>query len=115
MHTTLDGILTDAQAQVRAQTGGVIPGLFAAGEVVGGIFGFDRLGGAGITNCLVRDASPAKGLLNVKAALKCRHGPHGALSKGLGGEPLMRQRIGPSVSAGRRRPSSPAEGQCFAL
>ncbi|WP_410106766.1 FAD-binding protein, partial [Sutterella wadsworthensis] len=37
----------------RAQTGGVIPGLFAAGEVVGGIFGFDRLGGAGITNCLV--------------------------------------------------------------
>ncbi len=53
MHTTLDGILTDAQAQVRAQTGGVIPGLFAAGEVVGGIFGFDRLGGAGITNCLV--------------------------------------------------------------
>ena len=53
VHTTLDGILTDAQAQVRAQTGGVIPGLFAAGEVVGGIFGFDRLGGAGITNCLV--------------------------------------------------------------
>ena len=68
VHTTLDGILTDAQAQVRAQTGGVIPGLFAAGEVVGGIFGFDRLGGAGITNCLVM------GRIAGQRAVECQSG-----------------------------------------
>ena len=30
-----------------------MPGLFVAGEVSGGIFGTDRLGGASMTNCLV--------------------------------------------------------------
>ena len=64
----VDEILTDAQAQVRAQTGGVIPGLFAAGEVVGGIFGFDRLGGAGITNCLVM------GRIAGQRAVECQSG-----------------------------------------
>ena len=30
-----------------------VPGLYAAGEVVGGIWGRERLGGAQLTNCLV--------------------------------------------------------------
>lgn len=53
VHTTLDGIRTDDKARALTQSGNPMPGLFAAGEVVGGIFGKDRLGGAGMTNCLV--------------------------------------------------------------
>lgn len=53
VHTTLDGIRTDADGRVLRPNGSVIPGLFAAGETVGGVFGKDRLGGAGLTNCIV--------------------------------------------------------------
>lgn len=53
VHTTLDGIRTDDRGRVLRADGSVIPGLYAAGEVVGGVFGRDRLGGAALTNCLV--------------------------------------------------------------
>lgn len=53
VHTTLDGIRTDDRARVAGASGEALPGLFAAGEVAGGVFGTDRLGGAGMANCLV--------------------------------------------------------------
>ncbi len=53
VHTSLDGIRTDPQARVLSTLGTPMLGLFAAGEVVGGIFGNDRLSGLSITNCLV--------------------------------------------------------------
>ena len=53
VHTSFDGIGTDREARVINASGEPIPGLFAAGEIAGGIFGRDRLGGAGIANCLV--------------------------------------------------------------
>lgn len=53
VHTTLDGIATDEEARVLNTAEKPIEGLYAAGELVGGIFGKDRLGGAGLANCLV--------------------------------------------------------------
>ncbi len=53
VHTTLDGIRTDREGRVLRSDGIPIIGLYAAGETVGGIFGMDRLGGSGLTNCLV--------------------------------------------------------------
>ena len=53
VHTTLDGIATDEHARVLDKAGASIPGLYAAGELAGGIFGRDRLGGAGLANCIV--------------------------------------------------------------
>lgn len=53
VHTSFDGIATDREARVIDERGIPIPGLYAAGEFAGGIFGRDRLGGAGISNCLV--------------------------------------------------------------
>lgn len=53
VHTTLDGIHTNTEAEVIDDQGEAIAGLYAAGETVGGIFGTDRLGGAGLTNALV--------------------------------------------------------------
>lgn len=53
VHTSLDGVATDSHARVVDADGRPIPGFYAAGEVVGGIFGRERLGGAQLTNCLV--------------------------------------------------------------
>lgn len=53
VHTSLDGLKTDEEARVLDKDGRVVLGLFAAGEVVGGIFGKDRIGGGSLANCLV--------------------------------------------------------------
>jgi flavocytochrome c len=53
VHYTLGGVGIDAHARVVDTKGGVIAGLFAAGEVCGGIHGADRLGGSSLTECIV--------------------------------------------------------------
>jgi tricarballylate dehydrogenase len=47
---TFGGLKIDHNAQVVSSDGEVIPGLYAAGELVGGIFWFNYPGGSGLTN-----------------------------------------------------------------
>jgi tricarballylate dehydrogenase len=47
---TFGGLHVDRDAQVLAQDGRVIPGLYAAGELVGGLFYFNYPGGTGLTS-----------------------------------------------------------------
>ncbi|MDA1073891.1 MAG: FAD-dependent tricarballylate dehydrogenase TcuA [Proteobacteria bacterium] len=47
---TFGGLHVDREAQVLAQDGRVIPGLYAAGELVGGLFYFNYPGGTGLTS-----------------------------------------------------------------
>lgn len=53
VHGTLGGLRINSRAQVLDIRGNVIPRLYAAGEVVGGIHGADRLAGNGIAECIV--------------------------------------------------------------
>lgn len=50
VHHTMGGIEIDADTHVLNQEGNVIPGLYAAGEVTGGIHGANRLGGNAIAD-----------------------------------------------------------------
>jgi len=52
-HTSLGGLVIDARCRVLRDDGLPIPGLFAAGEVTGGIHGFNRIGGNAGTETLV--------------------------------------------------------------
>lgn len=52
IHTTLGGVRIDPEARVLGDKG-PIPGLYAAGEVTGGVLGAKRLEGAGLTAALV--------------------------------------------------------------
>jgi tricarballylate dehydrogenase len=47
---TFGGLKINGQAEVVSIDGKVIPGLYAAGELVGGIFWFNYPGGSGLTN-----------------------------------------------------------------
>jgi tricarballylate dehydrogenase len=47
---TFGGVKTTPQAEVVDEDGQVIPGLYACGELVGGIFYFNYPGGSGLTN-----------------------------------------------------------------
>lgn len=53
VHHTMGGIQIDVQARVINREMKPIEGLFAAGEVTGGIHGASRLGSCAITECLV--------------------------------------------------------------
>lgn len=53
VHHTMGGIRINTQAQVLDTNGNVIPGLYAAGEVTGGIHGENRLGGNAIADVMV--------------------------------------------------------------
>ena len=52
-HTSLGGVAIDARCRVLRPDGTPVPGLFAAGEVTGGIHGRNRLGGNAGTEVLV--------------------------------------------------------------
>lgn len=53
VHHTMGGVRINAAAQVIDENGQIIPGLFAAGEVTGGIHGANRLGGNALTDITV--------------------------------------------------------------
>jgi fumarate reductase flavoprotein subunit len=53
VHHTMGGLAIDTQARVLNAAGKAIPGLFAAGEVTGGIHAGNRLGGNAIADIMV--------------------------------------------------------------
>ncbi len=53
VHHTMGGVEININTEVLNTEGEVIPGLFAAGEVTGGIHGANRLGGNALTDTLV--------------------------------------------------------------
>ena len=58
-HHTMGGIVVDTQRHVLNTEGGIIPGLYAAGEVTGGIHGGNRLGGNAIVEIFVSGRTAA--------------------------------------------------------
>lgn len=53
VHHTMGGIRIDRNARVLDANGNAVPGLFAAGEVTGGVHGANRVGGNGIADVVV--------------------------------------------------------------
>ena len=53
IHHTMGGVVIDTSAQVLNEAGEAIPGLYAAGEVTGGVHGANRLGGNAVADIVV--------------------------------------------------------------
>ncbi|KAI0058035.1 fumarate reductase [Artomyces pyxidatus] len=53
LHYTMGGLEIDPESRVVDKSGKPIPGLFAAGEVAGGVHGANRLGGSSLLGCVV--------------------------------------------------------------
>jgi flavocytochrome c len=53
VHHTMGGVRIDTKCSVLDTAGKIIPGLFAAGEVTGGIHGSNRLGGNAVVDTVV--------------------------------------------------------------
>jgi len=59
-HHTMGGVVVDTERHVLNADGEIIPGLYAAGEVTGGIHGGNRLGGNAIVEIFVSGRTAAK-------------------------------------------------------
>lgn len=73
LHYTMGGVMINPSGQVlRNSSDGAlqpVPGLFAAGEVVGGVHGRNRLGGNALTECVVFGLSVGRSVpLNAQAS-----------------------------------------------
>lgn len=66
IHHTMGGLLINPKAQVLDINGRVIPGLYAAGEVTGGIHGSNRLGGNATADVLTFGRIAAKTALDLQ-------------------------------------------------
>jgi succinate dehydrogenase/fumarate reductase flavoprotein subunit len=53
LHYTMGGLEIDPESRVLDGSGKPIAGLFAAGEVAGGVHGANRLGGSSLLGCVV--------------------------------------------------------------
>lgn len=53
IHYTLGGLTIDLDGRVLQENGEVLRGLYACGEVIGGVHGGNRLGGNGVTDTVV--------------------------------------------------------------
>ena len=53
VHHTMGGVTINSATEVLKEGGTVIPGLFAAGEVTGGVHGANRLGGTAVADFVV--------------------------------------------------------------
>jgi len=84
LHYTMGGLEIDPESRVIGKTGKPIPGLFAAGEVAGGVHGANRLGGSSLLGCVVfgrvsGDSAAAYQLQTTSAAVQKAGGRLGAL------------------------------------
>ena len=69
VHHTMGGVEINTKAQVLDLDGAIIPGLYAAGEITGGIHGGCRLGRVAIIDCLVFGRIAGKNVGRALAAL----------------------------------------------
>ena len=53
IHHTMGGIVINTRAEVLDVNGNPVPGLYAAGEVTGGIHGGNRLGGNAVADICI--------------------------------------------------------------
>ena len=61
-HHTMGGLKVDLDRHVLDADGNIVPGLYAAGEVTGGIHGGNRLGGNAIVEIIVSGRAAANGI-----------------------------------------------------
>jgi hypothetical protein len=111
LHYTMGGLEIDPESRVIGKDGKPIPGLFAAGEVAGGVHGANRLGGSSLLGCVVfgrvsGDSAAAYLLQATSAAVAKAGGRLSALTGHLGGSSS-----GPAAATQPAAPAAAAPGK----
>lgn len=117
LHYTMGGLEIDQESRVLDRSGKPIPGLFAAGEVAGGVHGANRLGGSSLLGCVVfgrvsADSAAAYQLQTTSAAIQKAGGRLSALAGQLSSTSSPSSPSPSTTSAAPAAPAAPsASGQ----
>lgn len=90
IHHTMGGLVINKNAEVVNKDGKAIPGLFAAGEVTGGIHGANRLGGNAVADIIVFGRIAGNG---AEAFVKANGGNTPATIKAESGETAVKPEV----------------------
>ena len=104
LHYTMGGLQIDPESRVIDEAGKPIPGLFAAGEVAGGVHGANRLGGSSLLGCVVfgrvsGDSAAAYLLQATSAAVQKAGGRLAAVAGHVDSKPTTTEEKKPQTSA----------------
>jgi len=107
LHYTMGGLEIDPESRVLDKNNKPIPGLFAAGEVAGGVHGANRLGGSSLLGCVVfgrvsGDSAAAYSLQAASAAIQKAGGRLSSLSGHISSSPS------PAATSQPAAPAAPA-------
>ena len=117
LHYTMGGLEIDPESRVIGKDGKPILGLFASGEVAGGVHGANRLGGSSLLGCVVfgrvsGDSASAYLLQATSAAVQKAGGRLGALVGQLSSSPAPTAApAAPSAPAPAAAPASKDSGE----
>jgi hypothetical protein len=111
LHYTMGGLEIDSESRVLGIDGKPILGLFAAGEVAGGVHGANRLGGSSLLGCVVfgrvsGDSAAAYLLQTTSAAVAKAGGRLSALAGQLGAGPALSSAASPAAPQEEQKASS---------
>ena len=70
LHYTMGGLAVDSDGHVLDGSGQIIGGLLAAGEVMGGVHGENRLGGSSLLDCVVFGLRAAESTVKLRGVEK---------------------------------------------
>lgn len=81
IHYCMGGLEISVKGEVENEAGGIIPGLYAAGEIAGGVHGNNRLGGSSLLDRGVRPRhGPQLRRLDVRQGRQVPHVPEGGVN-----------------------------------
>ena len=111
LHYTMGGLEIDPESRVVEKSGKPIPGLFAAGEVAGGVHGANRLGGSSLLGCVVfgrvsGDSAAAYLLQATTAAVRKAGGRLSAVAGHIDSKPAVSDQKKPEGRKGVHQGSS---------
>ncbi|VDC03866.1 unnamed protein product [Peniophora sp. CBMAI 1063] len=121
LHYTMGGLEIDPESRVIGKDGKPISGLFAAGEVAGGVHGANRLGGSSLLGCVVfgrvsGDSASAYLLQTTSKIAEKAGGRLGAIAGHLDAAPALApaKEASPATS-NTAAPSSQSDANAFSL
>lgn len=120
LHYTMGGLEIDDASRVIDTNGKPIPGLFACGEVAGGVHGANRLGGSSLLGCVVfgrvaGDSAAAYTLQATSAAIAKAGGRLGAIAGQVSGAPSASSSSSSASAPEAKGEQSSAGGKVYTM
>jgi len=100
IHYCMGGLVISEKSEVVTEAGKVVPGLYAAGEVAGGVHGNNRLGGSSLLDCVAFGRVAGRACAHYMMGGNVKMTSLDSLSGGVGGAVAVEQKADSGAGGG---------------